>query len=56
MLASVDDQHVAGEQYDLPVELADRYVIRGYAEGALSRDYTPAEISELGGNPQVVSF
>jgi len=55
MIVSVGD-HVAGEQYDLPVTLADRYVVRGYAEGALSRMYSEDEMTLLRGNPQVVSL
>ena len=53
MILSVG-RHVAGEQYDLPVEVADRYVARGYAEGNLSREYTGDELVALRGNPQVV--
>lgn len=55
MLVSVGD-HVAGEQYDLPLGVADRYVARGYAEGSLSREYGRDELQELLGTPQVVSL
>jgi len=48
------DEFPAGEQFDLPVELADRFIIRGYAEGILSREYTPEEKSALHANHQVV--
>ena len=48
--------HAAGEQYDLPVDLADRYIARTYAEGALSRVYEADELQELLGNPQVVKL
>ena len=54
MLPSVGSDHVAGEQYDLPVSVADRYVARGYAEGKLSREYSADELVALMGNPQVV--
>lgn len=50
MIASVDAAHVAGEQYDLPVDLADRYIARGYAEGVLSRAYSEDELVALKGN------
>ncbi len=54
MIASVD-QHVAGEKYDLPIEVADRFIIRGYAEGNLSREFSEDEIVALKGNGQTVS-
>lgn len=54
MLVSVD-VYVAGEQYDIPVELADRFIARGYVDGSLSRDYLPDELAALRGNPQVVT-
>lgn len=44
----------AGEQFDLPVEVADRFIIRGYAEGQLSREYSPEEKTALHQNHQVV--
>lgn len=49
------DTLVAGESYDVPVELADRIVVRGYADGSLSREYSPEELAALRGNPQVVN-
>lgn len=55
MVASVGE-HVAGRQYDLPVEVADRYVARGYATGSLSREYSADELQQLKGNPQVVKL
>jgi hypothetical protein len=36
-------EHVAGEQYDLDMETADRFILLGYAEGELSRDYGEQE-------------
>ena len=53
MLKSVD-QHVAGQKYDLPKELSDRYVLRGYAEGDLSREYSDQEVHAMLVNSQVV--
>jgi hypothetical protein len=55
MLVSVD-AHIAGEKYDIPVESADKYIVRGYAKGDLSRDYSPEEIHALSVNSQVVSI
>jgi hypothetical protein len=55
MIASVGD-HVAGEQYDLPVDIADRYLARGYAAGDFSRHYEAHELHALRGNSQVVSL
>jgi hypothetical protein len=55
MIVSVGGDHVAGKQYDLPVEIADRYVARGYAAGSLSREYDADELQQLKGNPQVVN-
>lgn len=43
-------EFVAGEQYDLPVDLADAFIARGYAEGNYSRTYTPDEVVALKGN------
>lgn len=53
MVASVD-QYVAGEQYDIPVGLADRFIVRGYAEGRLSREFSESEIHALSVNAQTV--
>lgn len=54
MVNSVDE-FVAGEQYDIPVEVADRFIVRGYAEGSLSRDYSEDERAALHANHQVVN-
>jgi len=54
MILSVDE-YPAGEQFDLPVEVSDRFIIRGYAEGFLSRDYTADERNAMHSNSQVVS-
>jgi hypothetical protein len=55
MIASVDS-HVAGEKYDLDTALADRYILRGYASGNLSREYTDSEVRDLTVNSQVVGI
>lgn len=56
MTVSVDTDHVAGESYDVPVEVADRYIARGYATGTMSREYDEHELPALRGNPQTVTF
>lgn len=53
MLLSVDE-FVAGECYDISVEVADRFIIRNYAEGQLSREYSADEQSAMHANHQVV--
>lgn len=55
MIASVDS-YVAGEQYDIPVELADRFIVRGYASGALSKEHTPEERATINANHQTVGL
>lgn len=56
MLMSVGDR-VAGEEYDdLDQETADRFVILGYAEGDLSREYTDDERDALTAGKQEVSL
>lgn len=45
---------VAGEQYDLPVTLADTYLARGYCEGNFSREYSDVELAGLRSNVQTV--
>jgi hypothetical protein len=54
MLLSVDE-FPAGENFDLPVEVADRFIIRNYAVGELSREYTAEERNAMHANSQVVS-
>lgn len=54
MIHSVSE-HVAGEEYDLPDEIADRYVVLGYAEGDLTREITDDERAELQADTQQVS-
>jgi hypothetical protein len=41
------DEYIAGESYDLPVELADQWLIKGYCVGKLSREHTPDEMHEI---------
>lgn len=55
MINSVDE-HVAGAEIDLPDELADLFIIKGYAEGELSRDYGEAEVAAIEESNQAVSF
>jgi hypothetical protein len=54
MINSVDI-HVAGEEADLDPETADRFILLGYAEGELSREFTDEERDELTGGSQEVS-
>lgn len=42
MVVSIGE-YVAGESYDIPVELADEYIIKNYARGSLSRAYSQDE-------------
>lgn len=53
MLVSVDE-FPAGENFDLPVDVADRFIIRHYATGDLSREYTAEEKNAMHANSQVV--
>lgn len=55
MVMSVGE-HAAGNSYALPADVADKYIARAYAEGKLSRAYTPEELNKLRGNPQVVKI
>ena len=54
MVNSVDD-YVAGEEYDLDDATSDRFVILGYAEGDLSRDYEEQEQQLIQATSQTVS-
>jgi hypothetical protein len=53
MINSVGE-HPAGEEVELPDEQADTYILRGYADGPLSREYSAEEQSEIRANQQVV--
>jgi hypothetical protein len=55
MINSVDE-HFSGEEVDLPDELADLFIIKGYAEGQLSRDYDESERVEILADQQTVEF
>jgi len=55
MINSVDE-HPAGIELDLPDELADLFIIKGYAEGELSRDYDEGERAEILTDHQVVGL
>lgn len=47
---------VAGHTVRLPVEQADEFIVKGYAEGELSREYSEEERAELRGPTQIVSL
>ena len=53
MIVSVGS-YEAGKRYRLPVALADSYIVKGYAEGDLSRVFTDDELNTLRGQVQVV--
>jgi hypothetical protein len=55
MLASVGN-HVAGRKYWLPKLLADKWIVRGYAEGKLSKEYQPQDVAALKSNVQPIVF
>ena len=38
-------EYVAGESYDLDDEESDRFVLLGYADGELSREYSLEELA-----------
>lgn len=43
----VDEDYVAGEEYELDQAKADEYILKGYAEGPLSKAYTEEEKLEV---------
>jgi hypothetical protein len=53
MINSVGE-HVAGSQVDLDLETADRFILLGYAEGELSRDYEEQEQQAIQATVQTV--
>ena len=55
MINSVDE-HPAGTEIDLPDEVGDLFILKGYAEGKLSRDYDPEERAEILADHQVVGL
>lgn len=54
MINSVGD-YVAGTEVDLADEEADRFIVLGYAEGQLSRDFDEQEQTLLRADNQEVS-
>ena len=44
---SDDEQYLGGLSYWMPTEMADQWILKGYAKGTLSREYTPEEVSEM---------
>lgn len=56
MVVSVGGDLVAGEEYDLPFDRADELIVKGYAEGRLSRDYDEWEVVSLRSTNQVVNL
>lgn len=57
MVASVAHDgadYVAGETIDLPDDVADGFIVKGYATGQLSRPHTDEEVAELSRTSQVV--
>lgn len=56
MISSVGGDLVAGETYKLPLERADELIVKGYAEGDLSREYGHDEVLALRGPTQVIRF
>lgn len=53
MVVSVGDW-AAGKTYRLPRLRADSFILRGYATGKLSKEYSEDEISDMKANRQVV--
>jgi hypothetical protein len=49
-------EYVAGEEYDLDEDLADRFIVLGYAEGELSRDYDEQERESIRKDSQGVAL
>ncbi len=54
MLVSVGGDYIAGETYLLPADDADALILKGYADGALSREYGNAEVQAARSTQQVV--
>ena len=55
MINSVDE-YAAGQDYDIDEETGDRFILAGYADGALSRAYNEKERSERNADNQVVDL
>ena len=54
MINSVGE-HVAGTKVNLQADEADRFILRGYAEGDLSREYSEEEQTAIRADHQEVS-
>ena len=50
------NEYVAGEEYEIDPGVADAFILCGYAEGVLSRDYDEGERQLITANHQVVSL
>ena len=48
-------EFIAGKQYKVRPEIADRFIARGYALGSMSREFSVDEMQGLKGNSQSVS-
>lgn len=49
-------EYLAGRPYALVAEKADEWLIKGYAVGKLSRNYTPEERSEILAGVQTIDM
>jgi hypothetical protein len=48
-------EHAAGTKVQLAADVADRFILRGYAEGELSREYSEEEKADIQADHQEVS-
>jgi len=49
-VAGLEGSFIAGRQYRLPIELADKFIARGYCTGGISPGLSPDETNALRGN------
>jgi hypothetical protein len=56
MLVSYGGDFVAGKKYKVDPDHADELILKGYAEGELSRRYTESEANSVTSTNQVVNF
>jgi len=47
-------EYLEGEDYDLPADLGDAWILKGYASGTTSRSFSGSEIDALTSNDQKV--
>jgi hypothetical protein len=47
-------EYLEGEEYDLPTEQADAWILKGYAAGTTSRAFSAPEIDAFTSNDQKV--